>query len=78
MQFNLVQLVPFCLVSFSWICSFQFVNKWIHSSVKQFDQGKAASRIDSFRYDHQLTKLAFATHYTNVFHQNIKRLSYTA
>ena len=46
--FNAIQLVPFCLVSFSLVCSFQVVNKWIHSFVKQFDQGEAAAKIDSF------------------------------
>ena len=59
MQFSSVQLVPFCLVSFS--CSFQFANKWIHSFIKQFGQGEAAAKIYSFTYDRQLTKLVIAT-----------------
>ena len=47
-QFKAIQLVLFCLVPFSSVFSFQFVNKWIHSFVKQFDQGEAAAKIDSF------------------------------
>ena len=61
MQFGSIQLVPFCLVIFSLIFSFQFVNKWIHSFVKQFDQGEAAAKINSFTYDRQLAKLVVAT-----------------
>ena len=61
MQLSSVQLVPFCLVTFSSVFSFQFVNKWIHSFVKQFDQGEAAAKIDSFTYDCQLSKLMVAT-----------------
>ena len=61
MQFSSVQLVPFCLVTFSSVFSSQFVNKCIHYFVKQFDQGEAAAKIDSFTYDRQLTKLVVAT-----------------
>ena len=60
-QFSSVQLVRFCLVSLSLVCSFQFVNKWIHSFIEQCDQGEAAAKIDSFMYDRQLTKLVIAT-----------------
>ena len=60
MHFSSIQLVPLCLVSFSLVCSVQFVNKWIHSYVKQFDQGEAAAKIDSFTYDRQLTKQIIA------------------
>ena len=61
LQFSSVQLVPFCLVTFSSVFSFPFVNKWIHSFVKQFDLGEAAAKIDSFTYDRQLAKLLIAT-----------------
>ena len=61
MQCSSVQLVPFCVVSFSSVCLFQFANKWIHSFVKQFDQKEAAAKVDSFTYDRQFTKLMIAT-----------------
>ena len=46
--FNAFQLVSFCLVSFSSVYWFHFVNKWIHSFVEQLDQGEAAAKINSF------------------------------
>ena len=61
MHFSSVELVSFCLVLFSSACSFQFVNKWIHSFVEQFDQEEAAANINSFTYDRQLTRLVVAT-----------------
>ena len=50
-QFDTVQFSSIGSVLFSFIqfgFSVQFVNKWIHSFVKQFDQGEAAAKIDSF------------------------------
>ena len=61
MHFSSIQLVPFCLVLFSSVCSFQFVNKWIYSLVEQLDQEEAAAKINSFTCDRQLTKLVVAT-----------------
>ena len=64
-QFNAIQFSSVGSVLFSYIqfgiFFFQFVNKWIHSFVTQFDQGEAAAKIDNFTYDRQLSKLVIAT-----------------
>ena len=52
-QFSSVGSVLFSFIHFGKFFSIRKYCKWIHSFVKQFDQGEAAAKINSFTYDRQ-------------------------